>query len=222
MQKVFDVNSKEFWNIFPEKTYKIISAENEIYLYDRDNECFANLVIPTIKIDWHGKTEAIRPASYKDMIGCAGWFWNENVNGRVLGILTKISNNDSPDMVFLNGVSCWYRNFVPAKQYEIKFFECGQSETNLPFNPLYLQKVKNLDVSARAKWCFINANIVYIGDLLQMSESELLRLPNFGRKSLNEVKQALHEKGLHLNTSIPHWKPDNIEELYKQYIGKED
>jgi DNA-directed RNA polymerase subunit alpha len=61
-----------------------------------------------------------------------------------------------------------------------------------------------------------NRNIVYIGDLVQKSESEMLRTPNFGRKSLNEIKEVLTVMGLHLGMQIEGWPPENIEDLAKK------
>jgi len=61
-----------------------------------------------------------------------------------------------------------------------------------------------------------NDNIIYIGDLVQKTESEMLRTPNFGRKSLNEIKEVLSSMSLYLGMEIPNWPPDNIAELSKQ------
>ena len=58
--------------------------------------------------------------------------------------------------------------------------------------------------------------LLYIGDLVQKSEQEMLRTPNFGRKSLNEIKEVLAQMGLHLGMEIPNWPPENIEELAKR------
>ena len=57
----------------------------------------------------------------------------------------------------------------------------------------------------------------YIGDLILKSESEMLRTPNFGRKSLNEIKEVLAQMGLHLGMNIPNWPPENIDDLAKRY-----
>ncbi len=62
-----------------------------------------------------------------------------------------------------------------------------------------------------------NDNIIYIGDLVQKSESEMLRTPNFGRKSLNEIKEVLQQMELNLGMSVPDWPPENIDELAKKY-----
>ena len=87
----------------------------------------------------------------------------------------------------------------------------------LAFNPALLKKVDELELSVRSANCLKNDNIVYIGDLIQKSEAEMLRTPNFGRKSLNEIKEVLAAMGLHLGMEVPNWPPDNIEELAKRF-----
>jgi len=86
----------------------------------------------------------------------------------------------------------------------------------LPFNRYMLRKVEELELSVRSANCLKNDNIVYIGDLVQKSESEMLRTPNFGRKSLNEIKEVLSQMGLHLGMEINNWPPEDIEELAKK------
>ena len=90
-------------------------------------------------------------------------------------------------------------------------------EDSLEFNPLLLKKVDELELSVRSANCLKNDNIVYIGDLIQKTEAEMLRTPNFGRKSLNEIKEVLTVMGLHLGMDVVDWPPDNIEELAKKY-----
>ena len=85
-----------------------------------------------------------------------------------------------------------------------------------PFNKNLLRKVDELELSVRSANCLKNDNIVYIGDLVQKTEAEMLRTPNFGRKSLNEIKEVLAQMGLHLGMEIPNWPPENIEELAKR------
>jgi DNA-directed RNA polymerase subunit alpha len=87
----------------------------------------------------------------------------------------------------------------------------------LAFNPALLKKVDELELSVRSANCLKNDNIVYIGDLIQKSEGEMLRTPNFGRKSLNEIKEVLATMGLHLGMDINNWPPENIDELAKRY-----
>ncbi len=91
-----------------------------------------------------------------------------------------------------------------------------EPQTELPFNKNLLRKVDELELSVRSANCLKNDNIVYIGDLVQKTEGEMLRTPNFGRKSLTEIKQVLEQMGLHLGMEIPNWPPDNIEELAKR------
>lgn len=91
-----------------------------------------------------------------------------------------------------------------------------EEEDDLEFNPLLLKKVDELELSVRSANCLKNDNIVYIGDLIQKTEAEMLRTPNFGRKSLNEIKEVLTGMGLHLGMDIADWPPDNIEELAKK------
>jgi DNA-directed RNA polymerase subunit alpha len=83
-------------------------------------------------------------------------------------------------------------------------------------NKNLLRKVDELELSVRSANCLKNDNIVYIGDLVQKTEAEMLRTPNFGRKSLNEIKEVLANMGLHLGMEIPSWPPENIEELAKR------
>ncbi len=86
----------------------------------------------------------------------------------------------------------------------------------LPFNANLLRKVDELELSVRSANCLKNDNIVYIGDLVQKSEQEMLRTPNFGRKSLNEIKEVLTVMGLSLGMNVTDWPPENIEELAKR------
>ncbi|MEL6473497.1 MAG: DNA-directed RNA polymerase subunit alpha [Pseudomonadota bacterium] len=90
-------------------------------------------------------------------------------------------------------------------------------EADLGFNPMLLKKVDELELSVRSANCLKNDNIVYIGDLIQKSEAEMLRTPNFGRKSLNEIKEVLAGMGLHLGMEVPDWPPEDIEGLAKKY-----
>jgi DNA-directed RNA polymerase subunit alpha len=88
---------------------------------------------------------------------------------------------------------------------------------DLAFNPALLKKVDELELSVRSANCLKNDNIVYIGDLIQKTEAEMLRTPNFGRKSLNEIKEVLAQMGLHLGMEVSGWPPENIEELAKRF-----
>ena len=84
------------------------------------------------------------------------------------------------------------------------------------FNRNLLKRVEELELSVRSMNCLKNDNIIYIGDLVQKTEPEMLRTPNFGRKSLNEIKEVLNTMSLYLGMEIPNWPPDNIAELSKK------
>ena len=96
--------------------------------------------------------------------------------------------------------------------------ESQQVEPDLPsFNRHLLRKVDELELSVRSANCLKNDNIIYIGDLVQKTEAEMLRTPNFGRKSLNEIKEVLTQMGLHLGMEVQDWPPENIEDMAKQF-----
>ena len=107
------------------------------------------------------------------------------------------------------------QTFVNFEEPEQKHVE--ESRPELEFNAALLKKVDELELSVRSANCLKNDNIFYIGDLIQKTESEMLRTPNFGRKSLNEIKEVLAQMGLHLGMEVPNWPPENIEELAKRY-----
>lgn len=88
----------------------------------------------------------------------------------------------------------------------------------LGFNPVLLQRLDELELSVRASNCMKNENIVYIGDLVTRTEAQLLRIPNFGRKTLHEIKAAVVTLGLELATDVPDWPPIDIDGLARRYL----
>ncbi|MBH9537379.1 MULTISPECIES: DNA-directed RNA polymerase subunit alpha [Novosphingopyxis] len=92
----------------------------------------------------------------------------------------------------------------------------GEESDANQLNRYLLKKVDELELSVRSANCLKNDNIIYIGDLVQKTEAEMLRTPNFGRKSLNEIKEVLSSMGLRLGMDIPGWPPENIEEMAKK------
>ena len=94
-----------------------------------------------------------------------------------------------------------------------KAVEAVDGKPDLPFNPALLKKVDELELSVRSANCLKNDNIVYIGDLIQKTEGEMLRTPNFGRKSLNEIKEVLASRGLTLGMNLESWPPAGLEKL---------
>jgi len=95
--------------------------------------------------------------------------------------------------------------------------ENSEEVEELKFDPNLLRKVDELELSVRSQNCLKNDNIVYIGDLVIKSEGEMLKTPNFGRKSLNEIKEVLANMNLNFGMNIPEWPPEKIEELAKKY-----
>ena len=101
---------------------------------------------------------------------------------------------------------------------ESKIEKKEEAKPDLPFSPYLLKKVYDLDeLSVRATNCLKNDNIVYVGDLVQKTEAEMLKTPNFGRKSLNEIKEKLAKIGLKFGMEVVGWPPENIEELARKY-----
>lgn len=90
-----------------------------------------------------------------------------------------------------------------------------QEET--PLNPILFQRVDELQLSVRSANCLKNEGIVYVGDLARKTVAELLRAPNFGRRSVNEVKEVLEQMGLDVGMEVRNWPPENIEVLAARY-----
>ncbi len=74
-------------------------------------------------------------------------------------------------------------------------------------NPMFLRPVDDLELTVRAANCLKAESIFYIGDLVQRTEAELLKTPNLGKKSLNEIKDVLSARSLSLGMSIKNWPP---------------
>ncbi len=91
-----------------------------------------------------------------------------------------------------------------------------EEEKEEPLNENLFRPVSELELSVRSANCLKNANITYIGELVQKTEAEMLKTKNFGRKSLNEIKSILEEMGLHLGMKLENFqlppKPDDSEE----------
>lgn len=99
---------------------------------------------------------------------------------------------------------------------EAQFLETKEESGDVPFNENLLRKVDELELSVRSANCLKNENIFYIGDLIQRTEADMLKTPNFGRKSLNEIKALLAGMNLSFGMTIPGWPPENLDELSKK------
>ncbi len=111
-----------------------------------------------------------------------------------------------------------FQKFINFEEEEEE--DIAGDEKKLPFPESLLKKVDDLELSVRSMNCLKNDNIVYIGDLVRKTESEMLRTPNFGRKSLNEIKEVLSQMGLYLGMSVQGWPIENIDEVARKIHGK--
>ena len=89
----------------------------------------------------------------------------------------------------------------------------SKKETELLWDPNLLRRIEDMELSVRSMNCLKNDNIRYIGDLVQRTEAEMMKTPNFGRKSLNEIKEVLRTLGLSFGMALRGWPPVDIEAL---------
>jgi len=123
----------------------------------------------------------------------------------------------SPDLAIALSARILQDQLQPFITFEEVEDENEEILEELPFNPILLKKVDELELSVRSQNCLKNDNIVYIGDLVIKTEAEMLKTPNFGRKSLNEIKEILHSYNLKFGMDIPEWPPENLAELAKKH-----
>jgi DNA-directed RNA polymerase subunit alpha len=91
------------------------------------------------------------------------------------------------------------------------FASPGQRAGGASFDPILLRPVDELELTVRSANCLKAENIYYIGDLIQRTENELLKAPNLGRKSLNEIKEVLASRGLTLGMKLENWPPVGLD-----------
>jgi DNA-directed RNA polymerase subunit alpha len=97
----------------------------------------------------------------------------------------------------------------------------GAKEGAQGIDPILLRSVDDLELTVRAANCLKAEDIYYIGDLVQRSESDLLKTPNLGKKSMNEIKSVLVQHGLSLGMTLKNWPPANLPPPEKQKIEEE-
>jgi DNA-directed RNA polymerase subunit alpha len=100
--------------------------------------------------------------------------------------------------------------FAQLENSEILAFNEPQNR-NAQFDPILLRPVDELELTVRSANCLKAENIYYIGDLIQRTETELLKTPNLGRKSLNEIKEVLASRGLTLGARLENWPPQGLD-----------
>ncbi|MEY4756722.1 MAG: hypothetical protein RJA34_1620 [Pseudomonadota bacterium] len=101
--------------------------------------------------------------------------------------------------------------FAQLEGAELAAFDMPSSRGGANFDPILLRPVDELELTVRSANCLKAENIYYIGDLIQRTENELLKTPNLGRKSLNEIKEVLASRGLTLGMKLENWPPASLE-----------
>ena len=102
--------------------------------------------------------------------------------------------------------------FAQLEGSELAAFDApAQRGGNAQFDPILLRPVDELELTVRSANCLKAENIYYIGDLIQRTETELLKTPNLGRKSLNEIKEVLASRGLTLGARLENWPPQGLD-----------
>ncbi len=101
--------------------------------------------------------------------------------------------------------------FAQLEGSELAAFDQPAPRAGSQFDPILLRPVDELELTVRSANCLKAENIYYIGDLIQRSENELLKTPNLGRKSLNEIKEVLASRGLTLGMKLENWPPAALE-----------
>ena len=114
--------------------------------------------------------------------------------------------------------------FVNFDESLVEPDEDEDAEQEEKLNENLIRGVEELELSVRSANCLKNAEIRYIGDLVQRTEADMLKTKNFGRKSLNEIKEILVDMGLGLGMKIPNWPPDDLPELPElpDYLEEEE
>jgi DNA-directed RNA polymerase subunit alpha len=101
--------------------------------------------------------------------------------------------------------------FAQLEGSEMAAFDAPVQRSSQQFDPILLRPVDELELTVRSANCLKAENIYYIGDLIQRTENELLKTPNLGRKSLNEIKEVLASRGLTLGMKLESWPPAGLD-----------
>ncbi|QDL39227.1 DNA-directed RNA polymerase subunit alpha [Rhodoferax sediminis] len=101
--------------------------------------------------------------------------------------------------------------FAQLEGGELAMFDTPTPRSSQQFDPILLRPVDELELTVRSANCLKAENIYYIGDLIQRTENELLKTPNLGRKSLNEIKEVLASRGLTLGMKLESWPPAGLD-----------
>ncbi len=109
-------------------------------------------------------------------------------------------------------------HFAGLVMFEDKASTSGNDrEFGFSFRKDLLRRIDELELSVRSSNCLKNDNIIYIGDLVKRTEADMMKTPNFGKKSLDEIRAVLGSLGLSFGMDVPDWPPENLEELARKY-----
>lgn len=137
-----------------------------------------------------------------------------------LSLVIETNGSIAPDLALALAAKI----FQDQLQVFISFKEVKEvekpKEKKILFDLNLLKKVSDLELSVRSQNCLKNDDIVYIGDLVTKSDAQMLKTPNFGKKSLNEIKELLLEMDLKFGMEIENWPPENIKGLIEEYLGE--
>jgi DNA-directed RNA polymerase subunit alpha len=129
----------------------------------------------------------------------------------------KTDGSIRPDDAFAQASAILRDHFAKFVNCEDeRIYDNMEESDKIPFSKNLLKKVVELELSVRSVNCLRNENIFYIGDLVHKTEMDMMRTPNFGRKSLNEIKEVLAKIGLSFGMNIPGWPPPDIDELARK------
>jgi len=131
-------------------------------------------------------------------------------------LVMEINTNGAitPEEAIRNSAKILVEQLMVFAQLEgeaITGFAEAPSPRNTQFDPILLRPVDELELTVRSANCLKAENIYYIGDLIQRTETELLKTPNLGRKSLNEIKEVLASRGLTLGARLENWPPQGLD-----------
>jgi DNA-directed RNA polymerase subunit alpha len=119
----------------------------------------------------------------------------------------------SPEDAIRQSATILVQQFQPFANLQGSTLDEGRVVVDSKVDPLLLRPVDDLELTVRSANCLKAENIYYIGDLIQRTETELLKTPNLGRKSLNEIKEVLASRGLTLGIKLENWPPAGLEKV---------